>query len=73
MIRLSITDSSLDEMRQLIKHTCWGASLQQSFDSIIVVSYNRARLGQTGTGHFSPIGAYNEQSDMGSWLRFSTK
>ncbi|VDN55582.1 unnamed protein product [Dracunculus medinensis] len=34
-----------------------------SDDMILVVSFDRATLGQTGTGHFSPIGAYNETSD----------
>lgn len=29
----------------------------------IVVSYSRASLGQTGDGHFSPIGGYHEESD----------
>lgn len=30
---------------------------------VLVVSYNRQALGQTGTGHFSPIGAYDANSD----------
>ena len=29
----------------------------------VVVSFLRTALGQTGTGHFSPIGAYHAQSD----------
>ncbi|VBB33918.1 unnamed protein product [Acanthocheilonema viteae] len=33
-------------------------------DTILVVSYNRQVLGQTGTGHFSPLGAYHEESDQ---------
>ncbi|KAF0974815.1 hypothetical protein FDP41_006289 [Naegleria fowleri] len=32
--------------------------------SFIVVSYDRATLGQTGSGHFSPIAAYNAKRDM---------
>ncbi|KAJ3411421.1 hypothetical protein HDV05_002203 [Chytridiales sp. JEL 0842] len=28
--------------------------------SVLVVSYNRGTLQQTGTGHFSPVGGYNE-------------
>lgn len=31
--------------------------------SILVVSYNRRGLGQSGTGHFSPVGAYDAASD----------
>mmetsp|Transcript_1836 Transcript_1836/g.2786 ORF Transcript_1836/g.2786 Transcript_1836/m.2786 type:complete len:316 (-) Transcript_1836:380-1327(-) len=30
----------------------------------LIVSYNRGTLGQTGTGHFSPIAAYDEASDQ---------
>jgi glutathione gamma-glutamylcysteinyltransferase len=30
---------------------------------VIVVSYDRATLGQTGAGHFSPIGGYHAASD----------
>ncbi|VIO94743.1 Phytochelatin synthase family protein [Brugia malayi] len=33
-------------------------------DTILVVSYNRQVLGQTGAGHFSPLGAYHEESDQ---------
>mmetsp|Transcript_29248 Transcript_29248/g.67339 ORF Transcript_29248/g.67339 Transcript_29248/m.67339 type:complete len:522 (-) Transcript_29248:188-1753(-) len=29
----------------------------------VVISYSRESLGQTGTGHFSPIGGYHEGSD----------
>ena len=31
--------------------------------SFLIVSYTRQVIGQTGTGHFSPIGAYDETSD----------
>lgn len=30
----------------------------------IIVSFDRGRLGQTGSGHFSPIGAYDRRRDM---------
>jgi glutathione gamma-glutamylcysteinyltransferase len=30
---------------------------------VLVCSYNRKTLGQTGSGHFSPIGAYDPQTD----------
>lgn len=60
------SDSSVDEFRQVVKDTCTSSShsgdnyLPSSF---LVVSYTRKVLGQTGTGHFSPIGAYDEASD----------
>ena len=31
--------------------------------SLMVVSFSRAALGQTGDGHFSPIAAYSEETD----------
>lgn len=31
--------------------------------SVLILSYNRATLGQTGTGHFSPVGGYHAASD----------
>lgn len=30
----------------------------------LVVAFDRAVLGQTGTGHYSPVGAYHEGTDM---------
>ncbi|KAJ3122050.1 hypothetical protein HK098_003146 [Nowakowskiella sp. JEL0407] len=33
-------------------------------NNFMVVSYDRGTLGQTGTGHFSPIGGYNETNNM---------
>jgi len=33
-------------------------------DQLLVVSYNRQGVGQTGTGHFSPVGAYDPESDQ---------
>ncbi|MGB1016567.1 MAG: phytochelatin synthase family protein, partial [Nannocystaceae bacterium] len=30
---------------------------------VLIVSYDRAALGQTGSGHFSPIGGYHRGSD----------
>ncbi|KAF4704172.1 hypothetical protein FOZ63_023304 [Perkinsus olseni] len=32
-------------------------------DKVLVVSYDRAAVGQAGSGHFSPIGAYHAASD----------
>lgn len=33
-------------------------------DTFMVVSYSRKVVGQTGNGHFSPIGAYHRELDM---------
>ncbi|KAI8896850.1 Phytochelatin synthase-domain-containing protein [Globomyces pollinis-pini] len=36
----------------------------RSSDVVMIVSFSRKTLGQTGDGHFSPIGGYNEAEDM---------
>lgn len=33
-------------------------------NDVIVVSYSRKVLGQTGDGHYSPIGGYNPEHDL---------
>lgn len=50
-------DTSLDAMRKLIRE---GLDAQ---DTRVIVNYDRAVLGQTGSGHVSPIGAYDEETD----------
>ncbi len=32
--------------------------------SVVLVSYSRGTLNQTGTGHFSPVGGYCEAQDL---------
>lgn len=54
------SDSTVEQFRQVVKQTCTHEKLPSSF---LVISYTRKVLGQTGTGHFSPIGAYDEASD----------
>ncbi len=39
------------------------AAVQEN-GQVLVVSYDRSSVGQTGTGHFSPIGGYLEARDM---------
>ena len=53
------SDSKIQEFRQVVKEACT-SSVPTSF---LAVSYTRKVLGQTGSGHFSPIGAYDEVSD----------
>ncbi|KAF9183740.1 hypothetical protein BGZ51_006498 [Haplosporangium sp. Z 767] len=38
-------------------------AVSRSDDSHMVLSFSRAALGQTGSGHFSPIGGYHEVED----------
>jgi len=44
--------------RRAVKATC-----QSQDREFLVICYSRQSLGQTGTGHFSPIGGYHEESD----------
>ena len=44
--------------RNDIKRSC------SSADQPIIINFSRGMLSQTGSGHFSPVGAYNEQHDM---------
>jgi len=45
-------------LRGAIEGACGCAS-----GSVLIVGYDRAQLGQTGRGHFSPIGGYHRGSD----------
>nr|XP_039265066.1 glutathione gamma-glutamylcysteinyltransferase-like [Styela clava] len=49
---------NISEFREDVKNAT------KSTKIAIIVSYGRGVLGQTGTGHFSPIGGYNSQEDM---------
>merc|ERR1712032_276346 len=51
-------DSFTNLFRATVRTTLGGT--QREF---LVASYSRQRLGQTGGGHFSPIGGYHEESD----------
>jgi glutathione gamma-glutamylcysteinyltransferase len=33
-------------------------------EAVVIASYDRATMGQTGAGHFSPIGGYHETEDL---------
>ena len=70
------SDSTIEEFRDAVKNACCDDTtaelgLESESESIeiceqqtyLVVSYNRQVLHQTGTGHFSPIAAYDEVTD----------
>jgi len=50
--------ASVEQFRRQIKY------IAKCVDEIIVVSYSRSSMGQTGEGHFSPIGGYHEGRDL---------
>ena len=50
---------SLEDMRAVIeKHT------SEDPGKVVVVSYDRRGLKQTGSGHFSPVGGYHKSEDL---------
>ncbi|WAS96347.1 phytochelatin synthase family protein [Nannocystis punicea] len=51
-------ERSLAEFRAAI-----AAAARSNVDPALIVSYDRGTLGQTGAGHFSPIGGYDPASD----------
>lgn len=57
MVRTDETASE-DDFRALIR------TIVRSTDQVLVVTYSRACLEQTGDGHFSPIGGYSTKRDM---------
>ena len=59
------SDSTVDEFRKVVKRICTSLSPSDCTHptSFLIVSYTRKVIGQTGTGHFSPVGAYDEASD----------
>jgi len=59
------SDSTLQDFRRTVKETCTNSPPSQTSQptSFLAVSYSRKTVGQTGSGHFSPIGAYDEASD----------
>jgi glutathione gamma-glutamylcysteinyltransferase len=50
--------TSVDAFRRTVAETCGGT------DSVLACSYSRRTLGQTGDGHFSPIGGYHKERDL---------
>lgn len=55
-----ISDSSIALFRDIVVQLCG----QLDPSEYLVVNYDRKALGQTGSGHFSPIAAYETSRDM---------
>ncbi|CAF0732887.1 unnamed protein product [Adineta steineri] len=54
------SNTTLAQFRSAILVAC----TRRLDDIRLVCSYNRSTLGQTGTGHFSPIAGYHSQEDL---------
>lgn len=57
MVRVD-EDASLDEFREIIR------TRSRQTREVVVTSYSRQTVGQTGDGHFSPIGGYHPDRDL---------
>nr|AIS24729.1 phytochelatin synthase [Sporobolomyces primogenomicus] len=57
----SLSRSSRQAGLEQFRHDLKKASRGQG---TMAISYSRQALGQTGTGHFSPVGAYSERDDQ---------
>ena len=75
---LSINSSFLESFREMVKDACVetydsdedngknsdaDSHHDVSVDRVLIASYTRQALKQTGSGHFSPIAAYDQESD----------
>jgi len=58
----SSSSFSLDDFRRDIRWILSDTEAQHQ--PLLVTSFSRAALGQTGDGHFSPIAAYHEETDQ---------
>lgn len=57
-VRHSTTDpSDLGDFRVALEASARG-------EQVLIASYDRSALGQTGSGHFSPVGGYHAERDM---------
>ena len=61
-LKLSYADSTtIDDFRRGVREAC--CRQVEEDERFIVVSFSRSVVGQSGSGHFSPLAAYDTQSD----------
>ncbi|PRP86717.1 Glutathione gamma-glutamylcysteinyltransferase [Planoprotostelium fungivorum] len=53
------SESDVQKFRNEVSAAC-----RKPEKRVVVVSYDRRGLGQTGAGHFSPVGGYDQRRDM---------
>lgn len=55
-----------EEFRDIVSRVCssGGGKDGDTSREILVANYSRAKLGQTGSGHFSPVGGYHPEKDL---------
>jgi len=57
-VMLAREDASEEDFRRTVQHTC------SKDDKVLICCYSRRVLGQSGHGHFTPIGAYHPSEDL---------
>jgi len=50
-------DANLDAWREALRASATG-------EMVLIASYDRSALGQTGSGHYSPVGGYHAERDL---------
>jgi len=58
-----LTSNNLIELNEF-RNRIINISTSANSDAFIVVNFSRKSLGQTGDGHFSPIGGYHAEKDL---------
>lgn len=60
------SETTVEAFRADVKRVCSLMHSDGTFcnQTVMIASYSRPVLNQTGSGHFSPIGAYNSENDM---------
>eukprot|EP00435_Cladocopium_sp_Y103_P069079 s364_g32.t1 len=61
--RADSDDATLEAFRKAVMRTCESEAEEENFQ-VMIVSYSRKALGQTGDGHYSPIGGYHAETDQ---------
>lgn len=56
--------TKLEEFRQQVKRICSKLTPDDRLNEAIIATYSRGMVGQTGDGHFSPIGGYHAEQDL---------
>ena len=57
------SEMTVEEFRSIVS-CCCSRDIDCVDGCVIIVSYSRAVLNQTGSGHFSPIAGYHKEKDM---------
>mmetsp|Transcript_8450 Transcript_8450/g.35305 ORF Transcript_8450/g.35305 Transcript_8450/m.35305 type:complete len:451 (-) Transcript_8450:32-1384(-) len=60
----AVQAGDLDTFRNELVASCMSGTEGQGSVRVVAANYSRKVLGQTGTGHFSPLGAFHREKDL---------